>query len=269
MKSKPGRKRLDLLLVERGLAENQSKAQAMILAGEIHVKGACADKAGVPVAENARIEISSRLRKYASRGGTKLAGALADFSVAPAGKICLDVGSSTGGFTDCLLQHGAARVYAVDVNIAQIAWKLREDARVILLRRNARELRRDDLPEAVDLVVADVSFISVSKVLAPAAAHAIPGADCLILIKLSSTEDGAGILDSSVETDSTFTTTAAALFPSSWFTLADTEAEAAPSVIILISSSESEESLNGFKSVPARRLLIGDLIPLLLTSLLP
>jgi 23S rRNA (cytidine1920-2'-O)/16S rRNA (cytidine1409-2'-O)-methyltransferase len=183
MKSKPGRKRLDLLLVERGLAENQPKAQAMILAGEIQVRGARADKAGTLIAEDAQIEVTSRLQKYASRGGFKLEGALADFSVSPAGKTCLDLGSSTGGFSDCLLQHGAARVYAVDVNIDQIAWKLREDARVTLLKRNARVLRRDDLPEAVDLVVADVSFISVSKILAPAAAHAEPGADLLILVK--------------------------------------------------------------------------------------
>lgn len=183
MINKPARNRLDVLLVERGLAESRQKAQAMILAGEVSVNGARADKAGMAVTNDARIEVTTRLQKYSSRGGLKLEGALDDFSVQVAGRVCLDVGSSTGGFTDCLLQHGAARVYAVDVNINQLAWKLQQDARVIRIERNARELQKSDLAEAVDLVVMDVSFISVTKVLRPAVAAAKPGAEFLVLIK--------------------------------------------------------------------------------------
>jgi 23S rRNA (cytidine1920-2'-O)/16S rRNA (cytidine1409-2'-O)-methyltransferase len=183
MKPKTARKRLDLLLVEHGLAESQQKAQAMILAGEVRVNNIAVQKAGMPVSIDARIEVKSRQLKYASRGGLKLEGALEDFSVNPAGLICLDAGASTGGFTDCLLQQGAARVYAVDVNIAQLAWKLQQDPRVVVIERNARELKPADIPEQVDLVVADVSFISVCKILPPASACAKPGANFLILIK--------------------------------------------------------------------------------------
>jgi len=183
MKAKLGKKRLDILMVERGLAASNQKAQAMILAGEVHVDGARAEKAGMHFAEQSRIEVSSRSEKYASRGGFKLEGALADFSIDVAGQLCLDVGASTGGFTDCLLQHGAARVYAVDVNVEQLAWRLRQDERVIRVERNARELRGKDIPEPVDLVVADVSFISVGKVLAPVAQLAKAGAHLLILVK--------------------------------------------------------------------------------------
>jgi 23S rRNA (cytidine1920-2'-O)/16S rRNA (cytidine1409-2'-O)-methyltransferase len=183
MPPKSPRKRLDLLLVERGLADSRQKAQAMILAGEVQIAGTRADKAGQPVAESAQIEVHSRLQKYASRGGFKMEGALEDFSISPEGKVCLDVGSSNGGFTDCLLQNGASRVYAVDVNIAQLAWKLREDPRVIAIQKNARALSPTDLPELAQFVVADVSFISVSKVLPGAVACASPGAHFLILIK--------------------------------------------------------------------------------------
>src|SRR5882724_11822397 len=161
MKAKSQKKRLDLLVVERGLAESRQKAQAMILAGEVSVDGVKVEKAGAQVAESVRVDVASRLQKYASRGGLKLEGALADFAVNPTGGICLDLGSSTGGFSDCLLQHGAARVYAVDVNTDQLAWKLQQDRRVIQVKRNARELQRGDIPEPVGLVVADVSFISV------------------------------------------------------------------------------------------------------------
>ena len=155
----------------------------MILAGEVQVDGKRADKAGLPIAEGSRIEVHSRLQKYASRGGFKLEGALEDFAVSVERKICLDVGASTGGFTDCLLQNGAQRVYAVDVNTDQLAWKLRSDDRVKRLQKNARELSGKDLPEQVDLVVADVSFISVNKVLPGAVECAKPDADLLILIK--------------------------------------------------------------------------------------
>jgi 23S rRNA (cytidine1920-2'-O)/16S rRNA (cytidine1409-2'-O)-methyltransferase len=183
MKAKPEKKRLDVLMVERGLAPSNQKAQAMILAGEVQVNGARADKAGTHFAEESRIEVNSRSDKYASRGGVKLEGALADFSIDAAGYVCLDVGASTGGFTDCLLQHGAPRVYAVDVNVDQLAWKLRTDDRVIRLERNARALCDEDIPEPIDLVVVDVSFISAGKVLAPAARVAKPGAQLLILVK--------------------------------------------------------------------------------------
>lgn len=183
LQSKAKRKRLDLLLIERGLAESQHKAQSMILAGEVEVDGQKAEKAGASVAETCHIEIRSRLQKYASRGGLKLEGALEEFGIRVEGRVCLDTGSSTGGFTDCLLQHGASRVYAVDVNTGQLAWKLQKDARVVAIQKNAKELSRGDLPEAVDLVTVDVSFISVRKVLPGAEACAKAGADFLILIK--------------------------------------------------------------------------------------
>lgn len=183
MKSKARRKRLDLLLVERGLADSPQKALAMILAGEVQVDGSRAAKAGDAIAPDARIEIFGRAQKFASRGGFKLEGALDDFSINPSGSVCLDVGSSTGGFTDCLLQHGARRIYAVDVNIGQLAWRLQQDSRVTRIECNAREILPEDLPEPVDLVVVDVSFISVGKVVVPVAAIAKPGADFLILIK--------------------------------------------------------------------------------------
>jgi 23S rRNA (cytidine1920-2'-O)/16S rRNA (cytidine1409-2'-O)-methyltransferase len=183
MKSKSPRIRLDIAMVERGLAESQQKAQAMILAGEVRVNNIAATKAGTPVASEAQLEVKSRQLKYASRGGLKLEGALEDFQIDPAGLICLDVGSSTGGFTDCLLQKGAARVYAVDVNSAQLAWKLLQDPCVTAIERNARELKPADIPEPVDLIVADVSFISVCKILTPASLCAKPTAEFLVLIK--------------------------------------------------------------------------------------
>lgn len=183
MNAKAARKRLDVLLVERGLAESRQKAQAMILAGEVELDGKRADKAGMNAPEDAHVEVHSRLQKYASRGGFKLEGALADFHVLASGNTCLDVGASNGGFTDCLLQNGAVKVYAVDVNTDQLAWKLREDRRVVSIKKNARELAASDLPEAVDLVVADVSFIAVKKVLPGAVQCAKSGADFLILIK--------------------------------------------------------------------------------------
>ncbi|HTZ31472.1 MAG TPA: TlyA family RNA methyltransferase [Methylomirabilota bacterium] len=183
MSAKAKRKRLDLLLVERGLAETQRKAQSMILAGEVEADGQKIEKAGESVAEDCHIEIRSRLQKYASRGGQKLEGALGDFGVSVEGRVCLDVGSSTGGFTDCLLQHGAARVYAVDVNTDQLAWRLQKDPRVVRVRKNAKELTAADLPERAELVALDVSFISVRKVLPGVVEGARGGADLLILVK--------------------------------------------------------------------------------------
>ena len=183
MKPKPARQRLDLLLVERSLADSRERAGAMILAGEVEADGRRADKAGSLFASNAKIKIVSRHQKYVSRGGFKLEGALKDFAIRPAGKICLDIGSSHGGFTDCLLQRGAARVYAVDVNVEQLDWKLRQDARAIPVKRNARELTAEDIPEPVDLVTVDVSFISALQVVAPAAKLAKSNATFVILIK--------------------------------------------------------------------------------------
>ena len=183
MKPKATRKRLDVLLVERGLADSAQKALAMILAGEVQVNGQRAKAAGDPTLADSRIELNSRAQKYVGRGGLKLEGALQDFGIAVVGCVGLDIGSSTGGFTDCLLQNGATRVYAVDVNIAQLAWNLQQDARVIRVERNARELLTADIPELVDLVVMDVSFISVAKVLAPALACARVDAELLVLVK--------------------------------------------------------------------------------------
>jgi len=183
MKEKPARKRLDLLLVERKLAESREKAAAMVLAGEVRVDGKREDKAGMAVSSDAKIAIASRHPKYVSRGGFKLEGALKDFSLHPTGLVCLDVGSSHGGFTDCLLQRGAARVYAVDVNVEQLDWKLRQDTRVVAVRKNARELQNGDIPELADLAVVDVSFISVEKVIEAAARLTKPSSLFLILIK--------------------------------------------------------------------------------------
>ena len=183
MPTKKNRARLDVLIFERGLAASREKAQAMILAGEVIVNGTVATKAGQQVIHDAAIEVHSRMQKYVSRGGFKLEGALRDFVVDGEGKICLDLGSSNGGFTDCLLQHGAKRVYAVDVNVDQLDWKLQQDARVIRIKKNAREMEREDLPETVNLVVADVSFISVTKILAAVIPLAAEGSDFLILIK--------------------------------------------------------------------------------------
>ena len=174
---------MDRLLVERSLASTREKAQAMILAGEVLVDGAAIAKAGQAIANDAHIEIRSRLQKFVSRGGFKLEGALQDFAVNVSGKICLDLGSSNGGFTDCLLQHGAARVFAVDVNIDQLDWKLQKDPRVLRVKRNARELQPSDLTELPGLVVADVSFISVTKILPAAISCAAAGSDFIILVK--------------------------------------------------------------------------------------
>jgi 23S rRNA (cytidine1920-2'-O)/16S rRNA (cytidine1409-2'-O)-methyltransferase len=184
-KKKGATQRLDALLVERGLAESTHAAQAMILAGEIRVDGQANVKAGVLVANDARVEIVGGASRYASRGGEKLEGALEDFGVGLEDKVCLDVGASTGGFTDCLLQHGARRVYAVDVSTDQLAWKLRQDSRVTTIERNARYLKAGDLRDAggADIVTIDVSFISVGTILPAVVGAAGPRAEFLILVK--------------------------------------------------------------------------------------
>jgi 23S rRNA (cytidine1920-2'-O)/16S rRNA (cytidine1409-2'-O)-methyltransferase len=175
--------RLDVLLVERGLAPSRERAQAMLLAGNVRVNGKIMDKPGTRLAADAQVEIAGETQRYSSRGGLKLEGALEDFGVAPQGKTCLDLGSSNGGFTDCLLQHGARRVYAVDVTINQLDWKLQKDPRVVTIERNARYLKPEDVGQLVDLVTMDVSFISVTKVLPAIVPITNPGADFLVLIK--------------------------------------------------------------------------------------
>ena len=155
----------------------------MILAGEVRVNGERSEKAGAQVSEDARIEVSGASAKYASRGGFKLEGALEDFGIDVRGKICLDIGASTGGFTDCLLQHGASSVHAVDVTPQQMAWRLVQDSRVTQIKANARNLRAEQIPEPIDFVTMDVSFISVAKVLPAVVAAAGPNTDYLILVK--------------------------------------------------------------------------------------
>jgi 23S rRNA (cytidine1920-2'-O)/16S rRNA (cytidine1409-2'-O)-methyltransferase len=181
--SKEKKRRLDVLLAERGLAESRQKAQALILAGTVRVGGLRVDKAGALVSPAAEIELAGTPQRYASRAGDKLAGALEDFGISPAGRICLDAGSSTGGFTDCLLQAGAERVFAVDVTVSQLAWKLQQDSRVVPIETNARYLNASALTAAPALVTVDLSFISVAKVLPRLVAAAAPGADFLILVK--------------------------------------------------------------------------------------
>ena len=183
MTSKIEKTRLDVLVVTRGLAPSRERAQALILAGLVRVDGQRVDKAGSHIAEDSRIELAGEGLRYASRGGLKLEGALEDFGVTPRDKLCLDVGSSNGGFTDCLLQQGAQCVYAVDVTVNQLDWKLQKDPRVVAIERNARFMKPEDISEPVDLVTVDVSFISVTKVLPAILALAKPGSDFLILIK--------------------------------------------------------------------------------------
>lgn len=170
-------------MVARGIAPSRERAQALLLAGQVRVNRTPMSKPGTQISADSQIEIKGEGLRYASRGGLKLAGAVADFGVSPEGRVCLDVGSSTGGFTDCLLQHGAVKVYAVDVTVNQLDWKLQQDKRVVRLEKNARYLQSADIPEPVALVTVDVSFISVSKVLPAIVSAAGVGADFLILIK--------------------------------------------------------------------------------------
>jgi len=181
--TKPRKARLDVLLVERGLAPSREKAQALLLAGQVRVDGQRVEKPGTQVVPNARIEVVGDGLRYVGRGGLKLEGALADFGVTPAGRVCLDVGSSTGGFTDCLLQHGASKVFAVDVTVDQLDWKLRQDSRVVAVERNARYLRPEEIADPVQVITMDVSFISAGKVLPALVPVAVRGAEFLILIK--------------------------------------------------------------------------------------
>jgi 23S rRNA (cytidine1920-2'-O)/16S rRNA (cytidine1409-2'-O)-methyltransferase len=178
------KQRLDRLLVEKGIAPSRQRAQAMIMSGKVLVNNRPVDKAGFLVGQNDGIELKGKDIPYVSRGGLKLEGALQSFELSPAGFVCLDVGASTGGFTDCLLQNGAARVYAVDVGYGQLAWKLRQDPRVAVIERtNIRHMQTDAIPESVDLATIDVSFISL-KIVVPAVAGFLKnGARILALIK--------------------------------------------------------------------------------------
>ncbi|MBC7952108.1 MAG: TlyA family RNA methyltransferase [Rhodospirillaceae bacterium] len=178
------RKRVDQLLVERGLVESRSRAQALVMAGLVLSGGKRVDKPGQQMAEDAPLELKGQDHPWVSRGGLKLVEALDRFEIDPTGKIAVDVGASTGGFTDVLLTRGATKVYAVDVGHGQLAWKLRSDERVVVLERtNARYLTPEHLPEPVDMVVCDASFIGLETVLPTAMGFARPGAYLVALIK--------------------------------------------------------------------------------------
>jgi len=178
------KKRLDQLLVERGLAESRARAQALIMAGNVLVGDKPVDKAGQQVAEDAAITLKGKDHPWVSRGGLKLAHALAHFGLDVTGRVAMDVGSSTGGFTDVLLTHGAARVYAVDSGTNQLAWKLRQDERVIVHEQtSARILTDAHVPEPIDIIVCDASFIGLAKVLERPLTFAAPGALLVALIK--------------------------------------------------------------------------------------
>jgi 23S rRNA (cytidine1920-2'-O)/16S rRNA (cytidine1409-2'-O)-methyltransferase len=180
----PAKTRLDVALVERGLADSRAKAQALILAGVVYSGERRLDKPGLSVSTDQPLEVRGQDHPWVSRGGVKLAHALDHFGIDPAGGIWLDVGASTGGFTDVLLARGAAKVYAVDVGHGQLAWKLRQDSRVVVLERtNARHLSRREVPEAVDGIVCDASFIGLEVVLPAPLALVAPEAYLVALIK--------------------------------------------------------------------------------------
>lgn len=176
--------RLDQLVYELGFTDSRERAKTTVMSGLVFVNGQRADKPGMPVAPDAKIEVHGDALPFVSRGGFKLDKALKVFPVDPSGKVCIDCGASTGGFTDVLLQHGAAKVYAVDVGYGQLAWKLRNDERVVNLERtNLRYVTSEQIPELMDLAVMDVSFISIKLVLPAVKALLKPDADLICLIK--------------------------------------------------------------------------------------
>ena len=188
------KQRLDRWMVENGAAESREKAQALIMAGEVRVNGQKAAKSGQPVPPDARVEVLAKMR-YASRGGLKLEGALRDFVIDVTGLVCADFGASTGGFTDCLLQAGAAKVYAIDVGSGQLDWKLRNDPRVVVREGiNARHLELADLGEQVDLAVCDVSFISATQMIPAMLRVFKPGSERLIVLVKPQFEVGKGMV---------------------------------------------------------------------------
>lgn len=178
------KERLDVLLVKRNLAESREKAKAIIMSGNVFVEGQREDKAGTTFSDEVQIEIKGQTLQYVSRGGLKLEKAMANFDVTMTDKICTDVGSSTGGFTDCMLQNGARKVFAIDVGKGQLAWKLRQDERVVCMEKtNIRYVTPEDLGEAIDFSSIDVSFISLTKVLLPIFNYLKPDGQVVALIK--------------------------------------------------------------------------------------
>lgn len=178
------KERLDVLLVKRNLAESREKAKAVIMSGIVYVDGQKEDKAGASFPETVQIEVRGSTLKYVSRGGLKLEKAMTRFGLTLEGKICMDVGASTGGFTDCMLQNGAGKVYAVDVGHGQLAWKLRNDERVVCMEKtNIRYVTPEDVADEIQFVSIDVSFISLTKVLGPVKALMEPGGEMVCLIK--------------------------------------------------------------------------------------
>ena len=184
MAEKVEKERLDVLLVQLGLANSRELAKAYIMAGNVYVDGQKEDKAGTKVAVNADIEVKGSQMKYVSRGGYKLEKAINEFGVQLQGKICLDIGASTGGFTDCMLQNGASKVYAIDVGYGQFAWKLRNDERVVCLEKtNVRYVTHEQVPDEGDFASIDVSFISLTKVLPAVLGVLGPNGQLVCLIK--------------------------------------------------------------------------------------
>lgn len=178
------KERLDVLLVKRAIAESREKAKAMIMAGQVFVKGQREDKAGTMFDESVELEVRGNTLKYVSRGGLKLEKAMEVFPIDLTGTVCMDIGSSTGGFTDCMLQNDATRVYAIDVGHGQLAWKLRNDERVVCLEKtNFRYVTNEQVPEAIDFASCDVSFISLSKILPVAHTLLKEGGHMVCLIK--------------------------------------------------------------------------------------
>lgn len=178
------KERLDVLLVNRGLAPSREKAKTMIMEGNVFVENQREDKAGSMFDVESAIEIKGNTLKYVSRGGLKLEKAMTHFGITLDGKICMDIGASTGGFTDCMLQNGASKVYAVDVGYGQFAWKLRQDSRVVCMEKtNIRYVTPQDIEDALDFASVDVSFISLTKVLGPARDLLKDGGEMVCLIK--------------------------------------------------------------------------------------
>ena len=178
------KERLDVLLVKNGLAASREKAKAVIMAGSVFVDGQREDKAGTMIDETAEITVKGNQLKYVSRGGLKLEKAMSHFDISPEGKVCMDVGASTGGFTDCMLQNGAVKVYSVDVGHGQLAWKLRNDERVVCMEKtNIRYVTPEDIDQSPSFISIDVSFISLTKVLGPVRELMEDAGDIVCLIK--------------------------------------------------------------------------------------
>lgn len=178
------KERLDVLLVQRNLAPSREKAKAIIMSGNVFVDGVREDKAGTTFADTVAIEVKGSSLKYVSRGGLKLEKAIEQYGVSVEGKVCMDIGSSTGGFTDCMLQNGAVKVYSVDVGTNQLAWKLRQDERVVSMEKtNIRYVTPDQIADAIEFASIDVSFISLTKVLLPAKQLLTPDGEIVCLIK--------------------------------------------------------------------------------------